>query len=103
MTEAGAAPGPLIRLLRFQIPIPQWVGLGHWAACTAQHNDLSQLSIALIAGLLLGGPVLIARDGLVIVHDKAANAYAPSGLPGRDVVPPTCSRSGRGLVRRPSE
>lgn len=28
-----------------------------------------------------------ARDGLVIVDDKAADAYALSGLPGRDVIP----------------
>ncbi|MFD4559705.1 M48 family metalloprotease [Streptomyces sp. NPDC058469] len=88
---------------------PELAGLGHWSAHTAQHDDLAQLSVALIAGLFLGGAVLTAarmiwrrartlaaavldtacmptRDGLVIVDDEAADAYALPGLPGRVVV-----------------
>jgi Zn-dependent protease with chaperone function len=91
------------------IRIPQLAGLGHWSAHTAQHDDPAQLSVALIAGLLLGGALLTAacmigrrartlatavldaacmptRDGLVIVDDEAADAYALPGLPGRIVV-----------------
>ncbi|MEV7979024.1 M56 family metallopeptidase [Streptomyces sp. NPDC086519] len=91
------------------IRIPQLAGLGHWSAHTAQHDDPAQLSVALIAGLLLGGAVLTAarmlwrrartlaaaaldaacmpaRDGTVIVDDEAPDAYALPGLPGRVVV-----------------
>lgn len=91
------------------IRIPQLAGLGHWSAHTAQHDDPAQLSIALIAGLLLGGAVLTAarmlwrrartlaaaaldaacmptRDGTVIVEDETPDAYALPGLPGRVVV-----------------
>ncbi|MFJ5901079.1 hypothetical protein ACIQFZ_38075 [Streptomyces sp. NPDC093064] len=40
--------------------IPQLAALGHWSAHTAQHDDPAQLSIALLAGTLLGGAVLMA-------------------------------------------
>lgn len=91
------------------IRIPQLAGLGHWSAHTAQHDAPAQFSVALIAGLLLGGAVLTAarmlwrrartlaaaaldaacmptHDGTVIVDDEAADAYALPGLPGRVVV-----------------
>ncbi|WP_327316181.1 M56 family metallopeptidase [Streptomyces sp. NBC_01235] len=91
------------------IRIPQLAGLGHWSAHTAQHDAPAQLSVALIAGLLLGGTLLTAvrmlwrrvrtlaaaaldaacmptRDGTVIVDDEAPDAYALPGLPGRVIV-----------------
>ncbi|WP_433446066.1 M56 family metallopeptidase [Streptomyces sp. CA-142005] len=91
------------------IRIPQLADLGHWSSHRAQHNDPTQLSIALVAGLLLGGAVLAAarmlwrrartlaaaaldaacmpaRDGLVVTEDEAPDAYALPGLPGRVVV-----------------
>ncbi|MER6122378.1 M56 family metallopeptidase [Streptomyces sp. NPDC001795] len=91
------------------IRIPQLADLGHWSARSAQSDDPAQLSIALVAGLLLGGAVLTAarmlwrrartlaaaavdaacmpaRDGLVVVEDEAPDAYALPGLPGRVVV-----------------
>ncbi|MFF7472720.1 M48 family metalloprotease [Streptomyces sp. NPDC008092] len=91
------------------IRIPQLAALGHWSAHSAQHDDPAQLSVALVAGLLLGAAVLTAarmlwrrartlaaaaldaacmptRDGTVIVDDEAPDAYALPGLPGRIVV-----------------
>ncbi len=91
------------------IRIPQLADLGHWSSRSAQHNDPTQLSIAPVAGLLLGGAVLAAarmlwrraralaaaaldaacmpaRDGLVVTEDEAPDAYALPGLPGRVVV-----------------
>ncbi|MGW3101376.1 M56 family metallopeptidase [Streptomyces sp. NPDC001100] len=91
------------------IRIPLLARLGHWSARTAQHDAPSQLSVALLAGLLLGGAVIAAarmlwrrarslasatleaacmpsRDGLVIVDDEAPDAFALPGLPGRVVV-----------------
>jgi Zn-dependent protease with chaperone function len=91
------------------IRIPQLAALGHWSAHSAQRDAPAQLSVALLAGLLLGGAVLTAArmlwrrartlaaaaldaacmpapDGLVIVDDEAADAYALPGLPGRIVV-----------------
>ncbi|WP_037765066.1 M56 family metallopeptidase [Streptomyces sp. 142MFCol3.1] len=91
------------------IRIPQLAGLGHWSAHSAQHDDPAELSVALIAGLLLGGAVLAAArmlwrrarslasaaveaacmptsDGFVVVDDEAPDAYALPGLPGRVVV-----------------
>jgi len=91
------------------IRIPQLAHLGHWSARSAQHDDPAQLSVALLAGLLLVGAVLTAarmfwrrtrtlaaaaldaacmptRDGTVIVDDEAPDAYALPGLPGRVVV-----------------
>ncbi|MEU0965576.1 M56 family metallopeptidase [Streptomyces sp. NPDC005917] len=91
------------------IRIPQLASLGHWSAHTAQHDDPAALSVSLVAGLLLGGAVLMAarmlwrrarslaaaaweaacmpaRDGLVVVDDDAPDAYAIPGLPGRVVV-----------------
>ncbi|KPI08294.1 peptidase M48 Ste24p [Actinobacteria bacterium OK074] len=92
-------------LIRF----PVIAALGHWSAYTAQHDDPTELSVALLSGLLLGGAVvaaarmlwrrarslaaavleaacLPARDGLVIVDDDAPDAFALPGLPGRVVV-----------------
>jgi len=91
------------------IRIPLLARLGHWSAHTAQDDAPAQLTVALIAGLLLGGAIVTAarmlwrrartlaaaaldaacmpaRDGLVIVDDEAADAYALPGLPGRVVV-----------------
>ncbi|MGW1028223.1 M56 family metallopeptidase [Streptomyces sp. NPDC002577] len=91
------------------IRIPQLAALGHWSAHTAQHDDPTELSTALLAGLLLGAAVLMAArmlwrrarslaaavleaacmpadDGLVIVDDEAPDAFALPGLPGRVVV-----------------
>ncbi|MEV8129099.1 M56 family metallopeptidase [Streptomyces sp. NPDC085944] len=91
------------------IRIPLLADLGHWSAHSAQIADPVQLSIALAAGLLLGGAVITAarmlarrartlaaaavdaacmpaRDGLVVVEDEAPDAYALPGLPGRVVV-----------------
>lgn len=91
------------------IRVPRLAALGHWSAHTAQHDDPTELSIALLAGLLLGGAVLMAarmlwrrarslaataaeaaclpaRNGLVIVDDDVPDAFALPGLPGRIVV-----------------
>jgi beta-lactamase regulating signal transducer with metallopeptidase domain len=91
------------------IRVPQLAALGHWSAGSAQSSDPAQVSIALVAGLLLGGAVLTAarmlwrrartlaaatvdaacmpaRDGLVVIEDEAPDAYALPGLPGRIVV-----------------
>ncbi|GAA3368227.1 M56 family metallopeptidase [Streptomyces sannanensis] len=89
--------------------IPLLAGLGHWSTLAAQQNDPAELSIALIAGLLLGGSVITAArmlwqrarslaaaaleaacmpttDGLVVVDDAVPEAFALPGLPGRVVV-----------------
>ncbi|MEU4895176.1 M56 family metallopeptidase [Streptomyces sp. NPDC044780] len=91
------------------IRVPQLATLGHWSAHTAQRDDPAELSVALIAGLLLGAAVLMAarmlwrrartlaaaileaecmpaEDGLVVVEDEAPEAFAVPGLPGRVVV-----------------
>ncbi|TMU92897.1 M56 family metallopeptidase [Streptomyces sp. DASNCL29] len=91
------------------IRIPQLAELGHWSAHTAQRDDPAELSVALIAGLLLGAAVVMAahmlwqrartlaaaaleaacmptEDGLVVVQDEAPDAFAIPGLPGRVVV-----------------
>ncbi|MFC9225101.1 M56 family metallopeptidase [Streptomyces hygroscopicus] len=91
------------------IRVPQLAALGHWSAHTAQRDDPAELSVALIAGLLLGAAVLMAarmlwrrvrtltaaileaecmpaKDGLVVVEDEAPDAFAIPGLPGRVVV-----------------
>ncbi|MFB8128632.1 M56 family metallopeptidase [Streptomyces mirabilis] len=91
------------------IRVPQLADLGHWSSRSARGADPAQLSIALVAGLLLGGTVIAAarmlwrrtrtlasaavdaacmpaRDGLVVVEDEAPDAYALPGLPGRVVV-----------------
>jgi hypothetical protein len=91
------------------IRIPLFAGLGHWSAPTAQRDAPAELSVALVAGLLLGGAVLAAvqmlwrrarslaaaaldaacmptPDGLVIVDDIAPDAFALPGMPGRIVV-----------------
>ncbi|MFD8096109.1 M56 family metallopeptidase [Streptomyces malaysiensis] len=92
-------------LIRF----PELATLGHWSAHDAQHDDPAELSVAMIAGLLLGAAVLMAarmlwrrartlaaavleaecmptEDGLVVVEDEAPDAFAIPGLPGRVVV-----------------
>ncbi|MFJ9559441.1 M56 family metallopeptidase [Streptomyces fuscichromogenes] len=91
------------------IRIPQLAALGHWSAHTAQHDDPTQLSVSLLAGLLLGGAAVMAgrmlwrrarslaaaaweaacmptRDGLVVMENDAPDAFALPGLPGRVVV-----------------
>lgn len=91
------------------IRVPQLAALGHWSASSAQTSDPAHVSIALVAGLLLGGAVLTAarmlwrrartlaaaavdaacmpaRDGLVVLEDETPDAYALPGLPGRVVV-----------------
>ena len=91
------------------IRIPQLAALGHWSAQTAQRDDPAELSVSLIAGLLLGAAVLIAarmlwrrarslatavfeaacmptEGGVVILDDAAPDAFALPGLPGRVVV-----------------
>ncbi|OIK05436.1 M48 family metalloprotease [Streptomyces monashensis] len=91
------------------IRVPRLAALGHWSAATARHDDPAALSVALLAGLLLGGAVLMAvrmlwrrtrslasaawdaacmpaRDGLVVLPDDAPDAFALPGLPGRVVV-----------------
>ncbi|WP_317444860.1 M56 family metallopeptidase [Streptomyces collinus] len=91
------------------IRVPRLAALGHWSAHTAQRSDPTELSVSLIAGLLLGGAVLMAarmlwrrartlaaaaaeaacmpaKDGLVVVEDEAPDAFALPGLPGRVVV-----------------
>ncbi|MGW5281688.1 M56 family metallopeptidase [Streptomyces collinus] len=91
------------------IRVPLLATLGHWSAHTAQRSDPTELSVSLVAGLLLGGAVLMAarmlwrrartlaaaaveaacmpaEDGLVVVEDEAPDAFALPGLPGRVVV-----------------
>jgi beta-lactamase regulating signal transducer with metallopeptidase domain len=91
------------------IRIPLLAALGDWSANSAQRQDPTELSVALIAGLLLGGAVLAAarmlwrrarslaaaaidaacmpaRDGLVVLEDEAPDAFALPGLPGRVIV-----------------
>ncbi|MEZ0075520.1 M56 family metallopeptidase [Planotetraspora sp. GP83] len=91
------------------IRIPLLADLGHWSARAAQRDDPAELSVALIAGLLLGGAVLAAArvlwrrarslaaaaqeaacmstpDGLVVVEDETPDAFALPGLPGRVIV-----------------
>ncbi|MER7812651.1 M56 family metallopeptidase [Streptomyces sp900116325] len=91
------------------IRIPLFAALGNWSAPAAQRDDPAELSIALIAGLLLGGALIAGarmlwrrartlaaaaleaacmptRDDLVIVNDHVPDAYALPGLPGRIVV-----------------
>ncbi|WP_225832383.1 M56 family metallopeptidase [Streptomyces sp. NK08204] len=91
------------------IRIPQLAALGQWSATSAQRDAPAQLSVSVLAGLLLGGAVVTAarllwrrartlataaldaacmpaRDGLVVIEDDAPDAYALPGLPGRVVV-----------------
>jgi Zn-dependent protease with chaperone function len=91
------------------IRLPLVAGLGHWSTDLAQRDDPAELSVSLLAGLLLGGAVVMAarmlwrrartlasavleaacmpaRDGLVVVEDDAPDAFAIPGLPGRVVV-----------------
>ncbi|MFB7223196.1 M56 family metallopeptidase [Streptomyces sp. NPDC056227] len=91
------------------IRIPLLATLGDWSVNSAQRQDPTELSVALIAGLLLGGAVLAAarmlwrrartlaaaaidaacmpaRDGLVVLEDEAPDAFALPGLPGRVIV-----------------
>ncbi|MFC9279197.1 M56 family metallopeptidase [Streptomyces collinus] len=91
------------------IRVPRPAALGHWSAHTAQRSDPTELPVSLIAGLLLGGAVLMAarmlwrrartlaaaaaeaacmpaKDGLAVVEDETPDAFALPGLPGRVVV-----------------
>ncbi|MFF3559574.1 M56 family metallopeptidase [Streptomyces sp. NPDC002574] len=107
----GAASTVSLGLLAITglIRIPLLASFGHWSAGAAQHNDPAEVSVALIAGLLLGAAVLMAvrmlwrrarslaaavleaacmptQDGLVVVDDDIPDAFAIPGLPGRVVV-----------------
>ncbi|MFF3913096.1 M56 family metallopeptidase [Streptomyces sp. NPDC001852] len=89
--------------------VPLIAGPGHWSLSTARRDDPTELSVAVLAGLLLGGALVMAarmlwrragslaaaaldaacmpsRDGLVVVDDPAPDAFALPGLPGRVVV-----------------
>ncbi|MET7619100.1 M56 family metallopeptidase [Streptomyces sp. NPDC005408] len=89
--------------------IPLLAALGHWSAQAAQRDDPAELSVALIAGLLLAAAAFAAGrmlwrrvrslaaavleaacmpapDGLVVVDDTAPEAFALPGLPGRVIV-----------------
>ncbi|MEV6940430.1 M56 family metallopeptidase [Streptomyces sp. NPDC051172] len=91
------------------IRMPLFAGLGHWSVSSARRDDPTELSVALLAGLLLGGALVMvvrmfwrrirslaaaaldaacmpAREGLVVVDDPAPDAFALPGLPGRVVV-----------------
>ncbi|MCT9934661.1 M56 family metallopeptidase [Planotetraspora sp. A-T 1434] len=91
------------------IRFPLLAHLGHWSARAAQRDDPAELSVALLAGVLLGGAVLAAArvlwrrarslaaaaqeaacmpapDGLVVVEDETPDAFALPGLPGRVIV-----------------
>jgi Zn-dependent protease with chaperone function len=91
------------------IRVPLLAGLGHWSAGAAQRDDPIELSVSLVAGLLLGGAAVMAgrmlwrrartlaaaaleaaclpaRDGVVVVEDDAPDAFALPGMPGRIVV-----------------
>jgi Zn-dependent protease with chaperone function len=92
-------------LIRF----PLLAAFGHWSAPIAQRDDPAELSVALIAGMVLTVTALTAArmlwrravalaaaaqqaacmptpDGLIIVEDEAPDAFALPGLPGRVVV-----------------
>ncbi|WNM35827.1 M56 family metallopeptidase [Streptomyces sp. Li-HN-5-11] len=91
------------------IRVPQLAGLGHWSVGSARRDDPTELSVAVLAGLLLGGALVMAarmlwrraralasaaldaacmptRDGVVVVEDSAPDAFALPGVPGRVVV-----------------
>ncbi len=91
------------------IRVPRLAALGDWSARSARLDDPTELSVALVAGLLLGGALLAtarmlwrrartlaaaavdaacmpARDGLVVTRDEVPDAYAIPGLPGRVVI-----------------
>lgn len=107
----GAASTVSLGLLAITglVRIPVLASLGHWSVGAAQHNDPAEVSVALIAGLLLGAAVVMAarmlwhrarslaaavaeaacmptQDGLVVVDDEVPDAFAIPGLPGRVVV-----------------
>jgi hypothetical protein len=91
------------------IRIPLLAEFGHWSAYDAQRDAPAELSVALVAGLLLGGALIAAvrmlwrrarslatavleaacmptPDDLVVVDDEIPDAFALPGLPGRVVV-----------------
>jgi hypothetical protein len=107
----AAASGISLALLAVTglIRIPLLATLGHWSAQDAQRDAPTELSVALIAGLLLGGAALAAArmlwrrarslaaaaleaacmpasNDLVVVDDEAPEAFALPGLPGRVIV-----------------
>lgn len=91
------------------IRIPLLAHLGHWSLQVVQRDDPAELSVAVIAGVLLAAVALAAArmlwrriralagaaldsacmpapDGLVVVDDPAPEAFALPGLPGRVIV-----------------
>jgi hypothetical protein len=91
------------------IRLPLLAALGHWSAPVAQRDDPAELSVSLVAGMVLAVTALAAArmlwrrvlalaaaaqqaacmptpDGLIIVDDEAPDAFALPGLPGRVVV-----------------
>jgi hypothetical protein len=89
--------------------IPPLAALGHWSLQVAQRDDPAELSVAIVAGMLLTAAAFAAAhmvwhrvrslaraaldaacvpapDGLMILDDPAPDAFALPGLPGRVVV-----------------
>ena len=95
------------------VRLPLVAGLGHWSLLVLGHNTPPALAVALLAGILLGVAALTVsgfairryralagayrearclpgRGQTVVVADKAADAYALPGRPGRIVVTAGC-------------
>ncbi|GAA1283564.1 peptidase M48 [Planotetraspora silvatica] len=91
------------------IRIPPLATIGHWSLQVAQRDDPAELSVAVVAGVLLAAAAFAAAhmmwrrirslaraaldaacvpapDGLMILDDPAPDAFALPGLPGRVVV-----------------
>ena len=91
------------------VRLPLVAGLGHWSLLVLGHNTPPALAVALLAGILLGVAALTVsgfairryralagayrearclpgRGQTVVVADKAVDAYALPGRPGRIVV-----------------
>ena len=91
------------------IRLAQLSGLGYRSGIGTVRDSSTELAVSLLAGLLLGGAIVMsarmlfgrartlatavltaacmpARDGLVVVEDDAPDAFAIPGLPGRVVV-----------------
>jgi hypothetical protein len=91
------------------IRIPPLAAIGHWSLQVVQRDDPAELSVAVVAGVLLAAAAFAAArmmgrrvrslaraaldaacvpapDGLMILDDPAPDAFALPGLPGRVVV-----------------